>query len=85
MTPLELNWCILFWTRGDPVADIGDAQFNSSAGKACQMWMIDERLIVWSPEEKRYLPQERLGVFIEHLCAQPLPVQKWLMPKDPAQ
>lgn len=80
MTPLQLNWCILFWTRGDPVVDIGEPQFSSSAGKECQMWMIDEGLIKWDAGEKRYLPQERLGVFIEHLCAQELPIQKWAMP-----
>ena len=85
LAPIHLDWCIAFWTRGDPIADLGEAHFNSPAGADTLQWMIDEGLIKWSANDKRHLPQERLGVFIEHLCAQPLPVQRWIMVEKDAE
>jgi hypothetical protein len=80
LAPIHIHWCIMFWTRGDPVTDLGEEHFNSPAGGDTLRWMLDEKLIEWSHNEGRHVPTERLGVFINHLCAQPLPVQKWIMP-----
>lgn len=84
MTPMQIHWCVIFLVCGDPVAELGDPHFNSRVGKEVQMWMINEALIEWSAEEKRYLPLPRLQAFVEHLCQQPLPVQKWVMPEGAA-
>lgn len=78
--PVHLHWCLIFWTRGDPMTELGEEHFNSPVGGSTLQWMIDEKLIVWSADQKRYIPQDRLGVFIEHLCSQPLPIQQWVMP-----
>ena len=80
MSPMQIHWCIMFWVRADPIAELGDEHFNSPAGKDVQQWMIDEQLIAWSATDSRYERQERLGAFIDHLCAQQLPIQKWVMP-----
>ncbi len=82
LAPIHISWCIAYWTRANPADDLGIDHFESEAGREVFAWMIREKLIVWTPEEKRHVPQERLGVFIEHLCAQPLPVQKWVMPEQ---
>ena len=80
MTPMQLQWCLMFWTRAEAVRDLGEEHFNSPAGKDVLMWMIDEGLIKWEQTESAYLRQERLGVFVDHLCEQSLPVQKWVQP-----
>ena len=80
MTPMQIHWCIMFWVRADPIVELGDEHFNSPAGKDVLQWMIDEKLIEWSADKNRYVALERLGVFVAHLCEQPLPVQKWVIP-----
>lgn len=79
MTPMQIHWCVMYHTRGDPVAELGHEHFNSPVGRGVLDWLVTEGLIVWSHDEQRHIPQERLAVFIEHLCAQTLPVQKWVM------
>lgn len=79
MTPMQILWCIMYHTRGNPAADLGAEHFNSRAGRDVLDWLVTEGLIVWSHDEQRHIPQERLAVFVSHLCAQPLPEQKWVM------
>ncbi len=77
-TPMQIHGAIVYWTHGKPAEALGYEHFNSHAGKDVLAWLCNEKLIVWDGE--RHVPQERLGVFVEHLCAQPLPVQHWVMP-----
>lgn len=79
MTPLHLEFCLAFHWSPNPAEVLG-VTYNSPAGEEVLQWMIDEGLIKWSHDDNRYERQERLGVFIEHLCQQPLPVQKWVTP-----
>ena len=73
--PGYLDWCLTYWTRGNPEEALGSDHFNSGFGTEVLAWMTREGLIT---EEGK--PTERLGVFIEHLCSVPLPVCKWVCP-----
>jgi hypothetical protein len=79
MTPMQIHWCIIYWTRGDPVADLGKAHFDSEAGQRTFDWLLDEKLIEWSADEGKHKPTPRLEAFVEHLCRQPLPQQHWIV------
>ncbi len=81
MTPMQIMWCVVYHTRGNPVADLGHEHFNSPVGREVLDWLVIEGLIVWSQDEQRHIPQERLAIFVDHLCAQPLPIQQWVMPQ----
>lgn len=83
LAPVHIHWCIIYWTRGNPREELGSAQADSEVGRDVLDWMVREELIVWSHEEQRHVPQERLGVFVDHLCKQPLPEHKWVMPGTP--
>lgn len=44
--------------------------------EATKKWLRDEGLI-----DDKNEATSRLYTFVEHLCAQPLPIQKWVMPQ----
>lgn len=80
MTPLHLQFCIAFAGSKEPMHMLGNS-YDSPAGKNVKAWMIAEGLIL-DGEKDWGTPTTRLYVFVEHLCQQPLPVSKWVMPED---
>ena len=80
MTPLHLEFCLAFHWSPEPYRVL-DVTYDSPAGKEIKAWMIAEKLIEDGENDTTWgQPTQRLRVFIEHLCAQPLPVQQWVMP-----
>ncbi len=51
MTPMQIMWCVVYHTRGNPVADLGHEHFNSPVGREVLDWLVIEGLIVWSQDE----------------------------------
>lgn len=77
LTPMHLNWALVFHFSGDPEGVLGSEHFNSVAGRDVFDWLKREGLIGDAP---MYRGTERLRAFVEHLCRQPLPVQAWVQP-----
>jgi len=78
VTPMQIDWCLAFWTSAEPEKHLGAHHFESDAGNRVLDWMKEEGLI---DEERK--PTARLGAFVEHLCEQPLPEMVWVVPARP--
>lgn len=74
-TPMQIMWCLTFYTSSSPISQLGQEHFNSPAGKEVYLWMQREKLITKEDE-----PTDRLEAFVEFLCETPLPVCKWVRP-----
>ena len=83
MSPLQLLFALTFYYSGDPTAELGE-KYDSLAGQEAKEWLLHEGLIEDGTGHPTQWgrPTERLAVFIKHLCAQPLPVQTWVMPSE---
>ena len=85
MSPLAIQFCIAFNSLVNPV-DMLDVSYDSPAGKDIKAWMIAEGLITDGNAEgvPWGQPTDRLKAFVEHLCAQQLPVAetvtRWVQP-----
>jgi hypothetical protein len=85
MSPLAIQFCIAFYAHKNP-SDMLDASYDSSAGKEIKEWMVAEKLIADGTEAGVMWgqPTDRLKAFIDHLCAQQLPVAetitRWVQP-----
>lgn len=83
-TPLQLQFALALYCSSYPIDVLGE-MYDNPAGQEVKLWLVDSGLIEdGSGGTKWGQPTEKLRVFIEHLCAQPLPVQVWVMPKETA-
>lgn len=80
LTPMHIHWAVVHHFSADPRAELGSAHFNSPAGCEVQKWLWEEGLVEGSTKATTH-GTPRLAAFVEHLCQQPLPVQKWVQPE----
>ena len=77
MTPFQLRWALVFASGGEAWTEIDWHEFDSPVGQETKLWLLKEGLI--HGDDRRWGdPTDRLLAYIEHLCAQPLPVCKWV-------
>jgi hypothetical protein len=74
-SPMQIIWCLTYWTCAEPEQELGHAHFNSAAGTDTLMWMTREGLITADGK-----PTDRLEAFVRFICATPLPVSQWVRP-----
>lgn len=76
MTPQQIRWCVAIASEKEAWMNTLNDEWNqvTKEGEATKKWLRDEGLIDDYNEATA-----RLYVFVEHLCAQPLPIQKWVM------
>lgn len=83
MSPLFIQIALHYYAHGD---DYRDGDFSAPAVRAAIDWFIDEGLIEPAPHNTTmpvaYVATERLNFYVNHLMAQPLPVQRWAMPEN---
>lgn len=83
MTPLEID--IALWYRcrpGDYGKGHGDHNYGAPAVQAVLKEFVEAGLLALSPagSEAVYYGTNALEVYVEALCAVPLPVQQWIIP-----
>ena len=80
VTPIYIEFAIAFNCATDPADMLGDS-YDSLVGREVKHWLLDQGLIASDPWGK---PTEKLRVWIDHLCAQPLPEIRWTVPAPPS-
>lgn len=75
MAPIHITFMLAVALGVDPASIVGAETWYSSAGEEVRQWMKDNNLCTAT-----YGPTDRLRAFITHLCDQPLPEKKWVMP-----
>ena len=81
LTPMHIHWAVVHYFSPDPRAELGAAHYDSPAGEDAQNWLLGEGLISYPSGDGKPRGTQRLAAFVEHLCQQPLPVQKWVQPE----
>ena len=83
MTPLHLEIILHYHSR---VNDWRDGDFSAPVAITYLMDLVDMGLLFVNPDYEvlenvvRFLPTERLHVFVKHLCKLPLPIDEWRSP-----
>lgn len=73
MTPLQIRMALDFYSIPHVEIPPSDAHHES-------LTMLVSKGLLASNEGGGFLPTDALGVFVEALCAVPLPIKKWVMP-----
>jgi len=82
LTPDHLRYALAFATGGLEAA-LNLEGYDSNHGKKVREWMVDNGLLDWDASRNRGTPAtDKLLAWVEHLCAQPLPEAKWVVPPD---
>lgn len=73
--PIHIEYALAFYALAEPRKGLGLERVNSYAGREVINWLSKKGLI-----DANENPTERLKVWVQHLCDQPLPVRKWSVP-----
>ena len=77
MTPLQIQLAIAVCTSGAPEQFFTAQSWVSPAMSDAKDWLIAEGLTV-KTGGGAFQSTERLNAYVDHLCAQSLPVCKWV-------
>jgi hypothetical protein len=81
MTPLQIEIALYYFSRAD---DYRDGDFRAPAVREEIDWFVAKGLLEAAPEHdaysRKYVATEGLRLYVETLCAIPLPVQQWIIP-----
>lgn len=78
--PIYIKFALAYYTSGDPKAELGLQHFTSESGSQVYQWLKRENLI-----DENDRATDRLEAWVRHLCNQPLPEAKWVIPTPPNQ
>lgn len=76
ISPLHIRFALAMYMSPEPWSVL-DESWDSEAGKEIKAWMERECLIDW--EQRPTYATERLRVWVDHLCDQPLPETIWVI------
>ena len=77
VSPLQLQMAIACHVSPDPRNHIGASTWESDSGRDAQEWLRANGLVEGKYGSWRGTP--RLAAWIDHLCRQPLPEQRWVV------
>lgn len=75
VSPLQINFMLTCYFSLDPVAELGQDHWDSSAGQEARKWMIVNGLV-----DGKHKATERGCAWVKMICETPLPIRVWMRP-----
>lgn len=74
--PILIDFMLACYTRPEPCEALGEAHWDSPAGRQTRLWLRENDLI-----DDNYRPTERGAAWVRFICDTPLPVAVWTLPE----
>jgi len=75
MAPIHIKFMIACYTTSEPMEQLGERHWNSTAGLAIREWLFENELI-----DTHNRATEKGVAWVKFICSTPLPVSKWMLP-----
>ncbi len=75
LAPIHIKFMIACYTSPEPMAQLSERHWNSTAGVNVREWLLQQGLI-----DEHNKATERGEAWVEFICKTPLPEKKWILP-----
>ena len=75
LAPIHIIFMLSCYTSTDPKTELGEAHWNSTAGKDVRNWLLSTKLV-----DEKYRATDRGRAWVRFICDTPLPEQVWINP-----